>query len=79
MTVQCCKCKRVRETGRWSAPLSTLLQGDVSHTYCPACADECYIEMFSTMAAKVTQVEIFQLTECLDRYTPRSFRESGAA
>ena len=73
MTVQCCKCKRVRESGQWSAPLPTLLQGNVSHTYCPACADECYIELFSAQASQVTALEVLQLKECLVRYSANAY------
>jgi hypothetical protein len=44
MTVQCCKCKRVREDGRWH-PISQTPDGDVSHTYCPICLGECLAEI----------------------------------
>lgn len=35
MTVQCCKCKRVRIDNRWAA--ATGKEAVVSHSYCPAC------------------------------------------
>lgn len=44
MTVQCCKCKRVREDGRWHPILQTP-GGDISHTYCPICLSECLAEI----------------------------------
>ena len=44
MTVQCCKCKRVREHGQWSAS-PVVMQGNASHTYCPTCMEECLEEM----------------------------------
>jgi len=65
MTVQCCKCKRFRERGQWSAPAPALLQDNVSHTYCPVCADETFIELFSTQASKSTTREAVFLRECL--------------
>ncbi|HRI88015.1 MAG TPA: hypothetical protein PLJ47_13900 [Candidatus Hydrogenedentes bacterium] len=65
MTVQCCKCKRIRFEAQWSAPAATLLQGNVSHTYCPACADECHIELFSTQASRATAVHAQQLLQQL--------------
>jgi len=35
MTVQCCKCKRVRINNRWTA--ATGKEAVVSHSYCPKC------------------------------------------
>ena len=67
MTVQCCKCKRFREDGHWSAPAAALLQGEVSHTYCPACADECFIELFSAQASRSTARDARFLRECMGR------------
>ncbi|MCC6795372.1 MAG: hypothetical protein IT366_09660 [Candidatus Hydrogenedentes bacterium] len=63
MTVQCCKCKRLRALDQWSAPLPALLQGDVSHTYCPDCADHTYIELFSAQASKSTEREALFLRD----------------
>ena len=39
MTVQCCKCKRVKWRGTW-VPEANWGLGEVSHTYCPVCVDE---------------------------------------
>jgi hypothetical protein len=36
MTVQCCKCKRVRAANEWSKP-HEIMHDAVSHTYCPDC------------------------------------------
>jgi len=44
MTIQCCKCRRIREKGEWNRPPARLA-GDISHTYCPACYDECLAEI----------------------------------
>ncbi|MCC6154504.1 MAG: hypothetical protein IT367_12130 [Candidatus Hydrogenedentes bacterium] len=63
MTVQCCKCKRLRADGQWSAPAPALLQGEVSHTYCPVCADHTYIELFSAQASKSTAREALFLRD----------------
>jgi hypothetical protein len=68
MTVQCCKCKRCREDGQWSAPAPELLQGNVSHTYCPVCADECYIELFSAQASRSTAHEAIFLRDLLGKF-----------
>ncbi|NUM55282.1 MAG: hypothetical protein HUU46_16675 [Candidatus Hydrogenedentes bacterium] len=65
MTVQCCKCKRFRVDGQWSAPAASLHQGDVSHTYCPVCADETFIELFSAQASRSTAHEALCLREFL--------------
>jgi hypothetical protein len=36
MIVQCCVCKDVRTDDIWADPPS-LIEGDISHTYCPDC------------------------------------------
>ena len=51
MTVQCCKCKRVRAGGVWMR-IPTPQPGPVSHSYCPVCEEECYIELFSHQASR---------------------------
>ena len=38
MTIQCCKCKRIREGHDWVA-VDVLPEGEVSHGFCPPCAD----------------------------------------
>ena len=45
MTVQCCKCKKLRVKGEWIRP-STVPSDMVSHTYCPRCLEETRSEMF---------------------------------
>jgi hypothetical protein len=54
MTVQCCKCNRVRVGGRWSAASVAPLRVSISHTYCPRCLDECQIALFSDQASRCT-------------------------
>ena len=36
MTVQCCRCKKVREEKRWVVPTGALPE-QVSHGFCPDC------------------------------------------
>jgi len=55
MTVQCCKCKKVRLNREWIAPLAPP-QGMVSHSYCPVCAEETRIEFFCITASGVTAI-----------------------
>jgi len=67
MTVQCCKCKRVRgETGWADAPHGHGPEGGASHTYCPVCADECHIELFCTQASRATAAHVQTLLEQLE-------------
>lgn len=54
MTVQCCKCNRIRVRGRWLAVAINPRRISVSHTYCPRCHDECQIELFSDQASRCT-------------------------
>lgn len=73
MKVQCCKCKRFRVDGAWSAPAESLVRhGSVSHTYCPACADECFIELFSAQASRSTPREATVLRECMGNWRAAS-------
>lgn len=67
MNVQCCKCKRFRVDGKWTAPASAIQLSDVSHTYCPVCADECFIELFSAQASRTTTRGAQFLRECMGR------------
>ena len=39
MTVQCCRCSKVRMEGAWVS-LSTGPSDSVSHTYCPVCLED---------------------------------------
>ncbi len=50
MTVQCCKCKRIRVGGCW-LPESAALEAPASHSYCPECLFETSIEMFNERAS----------------------------
>ncbi len=54
MTVQCCKCKKVHRNGEWvkERPDS---DARVTHSYCPICEDECYIELFCAQASRATR------------------------
>lgn len=65
MIVQCCKCERVRDGDRWLPPPTDGPPAAVSHTYCPRCADESYIEIFSTQASRVTVNLAVVLSGCL--------------
>lgn len=38
MTVQCCVCRKYRVDNRWKKKAK--IEGDVSHTYCPACKNK---------------------------------------
>lgn len=44
MTVQCCKCKKVKSSRGWARPAG-VLDGDVSHTYCPVCFKQARAEI----------------------------------
>lgn len=44
MTIQCCKCKKIRADGKWISLGRTLHDG-VSHSYCPACLDRAIAEI----------------------------------
>ncbi len=50
MTVQCCKCKRIRQDGRWQ-PTSAATETPASHTYCPACLLEANVAIFNERAS----------------------------
>lgn len=50
MTIQCCKCKRLRNGQEWTETVGSL-EGPVSHSYCPACLTETRIEHFSELAS----------------------------
>ena len=54
MTVQCCKCKKVHEEGEWieNQPADS---AHITHTYCPVCAEACYMELFSAQASRSTR------------------------
>lgn len=46
MTVQCCKCQRVRNPEGWEKPIKANLIGEsTSHTYCPSCYAYFRLEM----------------------------------
>ena len=44
MTVQCCKCKKIRVKDEWMRP-SHSFEDELSHGYCPICLDEILVEM----------------------------------
>jgi hypothetical protein len=50
MTVQCCKCKRIRVNGHW-LPATSAKPGSTSHSYCPECLFEATVEMFNERAS----------------------------
>jgi len=43
MDVQCCVCKKIRVEGRWVE--SDAAPREVSHGYCPVCADDAFREV----------------------------------
>jgi len=53
MTVQCCKCKKIHRDGGWIAE-RTEHDAHVTHSYCPICKEECYIEFFCEQASRTT-------------------------
>ncbi|MCC6490108.1 MAG: hypothetical protein IT364_21660 [Candidatus Hydrogenedentes bacterium] len=53
MTVQCCKCKKVHEEGEWTEN-PPAKGAHITHTYCPVCAEACYMELFSEQASRTT-------------------------
>jgi len=50
MTVQCCKCNRVRMSGRL-LPQPAAVKGPVTHGYCPECLLEKPVAMFNERAS----------------------------
>ncbi|MBN2310017.1 MAG: hypothetical protein JXR94_13675 [Candidatus Hydrogenedentes bacterium] len=66
MTVQCCKCKRVRANGKWRH-VTGGLDEPVSHTYCPRCEERLRVEMFSSLASQCPLVGALKLDELLIR------------
>ena len=50
MTVQCCKCKRLKDGADWfeAAEAPT---GPISHTYCPDCLEITHLEFFTAQAS----------------------------
>jgi hypothetical protein len=69
MTVQCCKCKRVHQDGCWLAeqPPNDV---PVTHSYCPICEDECYIELFCAQASRSTRGHAQAVSQLVDRLIP---------
>lgn len=46
MVVQCCVCKKIRVEDAWKAvELYAALPTDMSHGYCPACAEDAFREV----------------------------------
>ena len=53
MTVQCCKCHKVRVDDHWvDLPRPVRLSGQVSHGYCPKCAEEAFAEIHKHITAQ---------------------------
>lgn len=44
MTIQCCKCKKVRVGDEWVRP-GGAPDGNTSHTYCPVCLKVTVLEL----------------------------------
>lgn len=48
MMVQCCVCKKVKSGHRWVDVIpEQLAYLDISHGYCPKCAEEAFAEILS--------------------------------
>lgn len=53
MKIQCCACLRIRENGGWNAlEQPKVLEQDVSHGYCPACAEKAFAELRAQQRAE---------------------------
>jgi len=64
MVVQCCLCKRVRNGKLWAEPLpEEIVEGDISHGYCPACAAKAFLEVEELLSAR--QIVIPNVTATL--------------
>ena len=66
MTIQCCKCKRIRVDGQWFTSAEPL-GSDVSHTYCPTCAELFLVEAFSAFASDSSRSAASRLMRLLKR------------
>ena len=64
MTVQCCKCKRIRNGALWVAP-DPAPEGPVSHTYCPSCYLESCLEFFSAEASRACSASAAALSQII--------------
>ncbi len=52
MIIQCCVCKKVRRDGVWvKADSQELQDSQVSHSYCPACAEIASQEIKALLAS----------------------------
>lgn len=49
MTIQCCRCNKIRVDGKWS-PTHEGLHSVVTHTYCPVCLDIANAEIRAELA-----------------------------
>lgn len=45
MMVQCCVCKRIRQGDAWTDASEAENGREVSHGYCPACAEAAFAEI----------------------------------
>ena len=59
MNVQCCVCEKIRHEGTWVLPesIGTVLQGPVSHGYCPECLEKAMEEIRNFQAPAPTVIE----------------------
>lgn len=64
MTVQCCKCKRVRNGAAW-VTAEPVLEGPVSHTYCPSCYLQSCLEFFSAEASRACGASAVALSQII--------------
>ena len=68
MTVQCCKCKRIRRDTEWTAFTDDSCGNDhFTHSYCPVCAEEFHMELFSAQASRTTIAQAHALVKTLQR------------
>ncbi len=55
MTIQCCKCHKVKLGSEWTR-LPGVVQGAVSHTYCPVCLADTLKEVHAQQGTYANEV-----------------------
>ena len=57
MEVQCCVCKRIRTTDKWVfRPRVGVVASEISHGYCPDCAEATFAKIRARRLALQTQI-----------------------
>ena len=54
MVIQCCVCRRVRDGGQWTSQSLRVFQEEVSHGYCPECAEKAFADIRKMRSASLT-------------------------